>query len=267
MNEISTLLRSVLDARPDFVMSDMPNDAAREAMHHPHIHARWELRGDDRGMVLLTPPGVLHSAEIHPQWSVEFDLRRILARVHGSGFYHTCEIPDELVPRHHAPELCAMVAEVFPEQPLSRFLFQAMIASLDSVLRKIGARPDLPVSGETAERVNSYLQLHYEQRDLSLAKLSESFGMSSQYLNQCFRKTFGVSIHARLAEIRLIHAHRLLAAGLPVRDAARQTGWSSPFYFSDRFRRRFGIVPSRVRRGTPGPEVPNGERDGVRFTS
>ena len=53
MNEISTLLRSVLDARPDFVMSDMPNDAAREAMHHPHIHARWELRGDDRGRDVL----------------------------------------------------------------------------------------------------------------------------------------------------------------------------------------------------------------------
>ena len=184
MNEISTLLRSVLDARPDFVMSDMPNDAAREAMHHPHIHARWELRDDSSGTVLLTPPGVLHSAEIRPQWSVEFDLHRILARVHGRGFYRTCEIPEELVPRHHAPELCSMIAEVFPEQPLSGFLFQAMIASLDSVIRKIAARPDLPVSGETAERVNGYLQLHYEQRDLSLAKISEIFGMSPQYLNQ-----------------------------------------------------------------------------------
>ena len=143
----------------------------------------------------------------------------------------------------------------------------AMIASLDAMIRRIGARPDLPVSGETAERVNSYLHLHYEQCDLSLARISDIFGMSQQYLNQCFKKTYGISIHSMLAEIRLIHAHRLLAAGLPVRDAARQTGWSSPFYFSDRFRRRFGIVPSRVRRGTPGPEVPNGERDGVRFTS
>lgn len=267
MNGISTLLRSVLDGRHDFVLNDMPNAAARDAMNYPHIHARWELRGDNCGTVLLTPPGVLHSAEIRPQWSVEFDLHRILARIHRSGFYRTCEIPDELVPRHHAPELCAMIAEVFPEQPLSRFLFRAMIASLDAMIRRIGARPDLPVSGETAERVNSYLHLHYEQCDLSLARISDIFGMSQQYLNQCFKKTYGISIHSMLAEIRLIHAHRLLAAGLPVRDAARQTGWSSPFYFSDRFRRRFGIVPSRVRRGTPGPEVPNGERDGVRFTS
>ena len=262
------LLRSVLDGRHDFALNDMPNAAVREAMHYPHIHARWELRCDNRGTVLLTPPGVLHSAEIRPQWSVEFDLHRILARVHGRGFYRTCEIPDELVSRHHAPELCSMIVEAFPEQPLSRFLFQSMIASLDSMIRKIGARPDLPVSGETAERVNSYLHLHYEQRDLSLAKISEIFGMSQQYLNQCFNKTYGISIHSMLAEIRLVQAHQLLAAGLPVRDAARQTGWSSPFYFSDRFRRRFGIVPSQVRRGMHGPtEAPNGERDGVRFTS
>ena len=267
MNVISTLLRSMLDARPDFALSDTPNAAVREAMHHPHIHARWELRYDSRGMVLLTPPGVIHPADSHPQWSVEFDLRRILARVHGRDFYHTCEIPEELVPRHHAPELCSMIADVYPEQPLSRLLFHSMLASLDSVIRKLGERPDLPVSGETAERLHSYLQLHYEQRDLSLTKISEIFGMSPQYLNRCFKKTFGVSMHARLAEIRLVHAHRMLAEGFPVRDAARLSGWSSPFYFCDRFRRRFGIVPSRVRRGMPGPEVPNGEHNGVRFTS
>ena len=268
MNEISTLLRSVLDGRTDFALSDMPNPTVQKAMTYPHIHARWELRCGGRGLVLLTPPGVLHSAEIHPQWSIEFDLRRILARIHKSGFYHTCEIPDELVHRHHAPELCSMIADVFPEQPLSRFLFHSMIASLDAVIRRLGARPDLPVSGETAERVNSYLHLHYEQRDLSLAKISEIFGMSPQYLNQCFKRTYGVSMHTMLAEIRLVHAHRLLAEGLSVRDAASLTGWSSPFYFTDRFRRRFGIVPSRVRRGMPGPQaVPNGERDGVRFTS
>lgn len=80
----------------------------------------------------------------------------------------------------------------------------------------------------------------------SLPELAREAGMSTTKLTQCFRRTFGKSVFSVLQEHRLQEAHRLLASGeITVSQAAYKVGYS-PAHFATIFRRRFGVVPSKL---------------------
>ena len=90
---------------------------------------------------------------------------------------------------------------------------------------------------------------HYFHSDLSVNDIARFAGVSPQYLNTVLRRKTTCGIRQNLIRIRLEHAAELLEnPDYTVKDAAALTGWKSPFYFGNSFRRRYGISPGEYRK-------------------
>ncbi|GAA2094770.1 helix-turn-helix transcriptional regulator [Streptomyces albiaxialis] len=87
--------------------------------------------------------------------------------------------------------------------------------------------------------------LHRDPADSrTLAELGAEAGAGERTLSRLFRHELGMTFPQWRTQLRLYHALRMLAEGLPVTTVAHRCGWSSPSAFTDVFRRAFGHVPS-----------------------
>lgn len=82
---------------------------------------------------------------------------------------------------------------------------------------------------------------------VSLADLAELCNLSVRQLTRGFRASRGCSIGSYIADSRIDHAKRLLAADACVKSVAYAMGFSSPSNFSVAFRRATGETPSEYR--------------------
>jgi AraC-like DNA-binding protein len=84
---------------------------------------------------------------------------------------------------------------------------------------------------------------------LSVRQISRHAGMSESRLRQLFREYTGRPVGEFVANLRLDRAYQLIAEnGATVSDASLQVGYSNIGYFSRRFRTRFGMLPSSLKR-------------------
>lgn len=83
---------------------------------------------------------------------------------------------------------------------------------------------------------------------LSLAILAKECGLSVSRLAHLFRAQIGMAPQQYLEELRLQRAAQLLrATSMRISEIATEAGYASAFYFSARFRRKFGMAPSEYR--------------------
>lgn len=81
--------------------------------------------------------------------------------------------------------------------------------------------------------------------DLSLPVLARRCGTSVSRLTACFRTELGCSIRSFIERLRLQQACALLVhSDLPISEIASRSGFSDPFYFSQRFHLAHGQAPS-----------------------
>jgi AraC-like DNA-binding protein len=81
-----------------------------------------------------------------------------------------------------------------------------------------------------------------------IATLAGEYCMSVSKLTRCFRKVYGVSLHAYVIGARLQKgAELLLNNGISVRDVSDAIGYAKPCQFSSDFRKRFGVLPGEYR--------------------
>jgi len=93
--------------------------------------------------------------------------------------------------------------------------------------------------------VRRYLEDYYS-RQIHLSDLAEMSHYSSGHLSAIFRKAVGVSIYEYLCQIRLQHACELLRSGKRrIKDVAAATGFTDQLYFFRRFRKQYGLPPSK----------------------
>jgi AraC-like DNA-binding protein len=90
-------------------------------------------------------------------------------------------------------------------------------------------------------------------RDLTLGDLATAAGLSPYYFARAFQRFVGVPPHRYLTGVRLRHAARLLDQGAAVTYTCYEVGFGSLSHFVTAFRRRFGVLPSAARRGSPIP--------------
>lgn len=89
----------------------------------------------------------------------------------------------------------------------------------------------------------------FATQSVGLDAVARAACLSPFHFQRAFKDAFGRSPHAYLTELRLRHAHSLLAEGRStVGDAAYACGFESSTSFAALFRRRFGKTPSAVRR-------------------
>ncbi|MFF3644192.1 AraC family transcriptional regulator [Streptomyces sp. NPDC002564] len=95
--------------------------------------------------------------------------------------------------------------------------------------------------------------LHADPADpRGLAALAADAGASERTLSRLFRRELGMTFPQWRTQLRLYHALRMLADGLPVTAVARRCGWSSTSAFIDVFRRAYGYTPGTHHRPPPG---------------
>ncbi|MFN8573458.1 MAG: AraC family transcriptional regulator [Gemmatimonadaceae bacterium] len=88
---------------------------------------------------------------------------------------------------------------------------------------------------------------------LTLRQLANAAGLSPYHFAREFKALAGMPPHRYLTAVRLRHAARMLLGGASVSLTCYDVGFCSLSHFVTAFRRRYGIVPSAVRRGAPLP--------------
>lgn len=84
---------------------------------------------------------------------------------------------------------------------------------------------------------------------LSLELVARQIGSSVFHLSRVFREQAGMSLHAYRDELRLRSAiAAVLDGSQPLTRVALDYGYASPGHFTDRFRARYGVAPSALRR-------------------
>ena len=129
-------------------------------------------------------------------------------------------------------------------------LTQAVISNIQLILEKLQWYAEYDFKHrDLAERVLNYMSNHYFHAGLSAGDIARFAGISPQQLNVLLKRKNGMGIRQNLIRIRLEHAAELLEnPDCSVKDAAALTGWHSPFYFGNSFRKHFGISPGEFRR-------------------
>lgn len=89
------------------------------------------------------------------------------------------------------------------------------------------------------------IQEGYPDKNLSLKTVAARLGVSYGYLSTAFAKTYGENFKACLAAVRLEKARELLMERrYKIYEIADMTGYGSPRYFTDAFKRHYGISPA-----------------------
>jgi AraC-like DNA-binding protein len=79
-------------------------------------------------------------------------------------------------------------------------------------------------------------------------ELARLCGCSPRHFSRLFHKHFGVSVHARQMELRLLKASRLLReTDLKIVQIAHESGWRNLCFFNAMFKNRFGMSPTTWR--------------------
>lgn len=101
-------------------------------------------------------------------------------------------------------------------------------------------------AGGVVEDAKAVLATRVSQR-LSLSDIARQLDVSPYYLCHGFRRLTSSTLSAYLLQVRLRLSLERIAAGQTLTDVALEFGFSSHSHFTARFRRAFGLSPSRVR--------------------
>lgn len=177
------------------------------------------------------------------------DISRVVQVFKGQVAGEMQEAPQELQHVWKEEGLLAQLAAV-PEQ--FEWLGEARAALLGP-LQEAGIRLQaLRANREQysqAALVRQYIMEHYRDPNLSLAQISEAFGMNLKTLSRIFKEEFGEKFVDYLTKLRVEHAKRLLATTPEsVQSIAEQVGYLYPMSFIRVFKRSEGVTPGDYRK-------------------
>ena len=131
--------------------------------------------------------------------------------------------------------------------PFSRELCACLVkqALLSALRQREGGETAPPL---LVRQMVRFLEDHLEE-PIDGERLSEEFHYHAYYLGKRFKRAMGMSVHQYLLSRRMKACAALLAdTDLSVRQIAARVGFSSPSYFSEYFRKAYGMSPQQYRR-------------------
>ncbi|OIQ50419.1 HTH-type transcriptional activator RhaS [Pseudodesulfovibrio hydrargyri] len=99
---------------------------------------------------------------------------------------------------------------------------------------------------DAVKAVRAYLTDHLAEK-VSLDELARAAGMSRYHLLRVFQAATGLPPHAYQNQLRVDLGKRLLAQGMPVSQAALETGFTDQSHFTRVFRQYTGATPGQYR--------------------
>ena len=94
-----------------------------------------------------------------------------------------------------------------------------------------------------------YIREHYREDAISVEQVADRFHMSVSYFSKLFHEYTGMTFPEFINDLRLTYAKELLLSDrdLNVKRVAQLCGFGTTSYFSQQFKKKFGISPSTVR--------------------
>lgn len=89
------------------------------------------------------------------------------------------------------------------------------------------------------------IERNFSNYDYTVAEIANNIGKNPSYINTVFKKVYGSTIKQALSDYRLEKAKKLLRnSNMKIVDIATECGYSDIFYFSKRYKAKFGYPPS-----------------------
>lgn len=137
------------------------------------------------------------------------------------------------------------------EVGIKRMYLEGKVLELTAIyLHEVGGRPTAN-EGLSRTDIDSLLKAkEILDNDLlavpGIHELSKKVCLNEFKLKKGFKQLFGMPVHAYVIDCRLETAYQLLERGsLSITMAAAMTGFSNPSHFAEKFRQKYGTVPSR----------------------
>jgi len=106
------------------------------------------------------------------------------------------------------------------------------------------------VQNEVIKKILDYIENHYME-DISLTAIAENVYMNYVYLSRLFKKETGINFMDMLTRIRLRKACEMLGdCTLKTYEVSERVGIKDSGYFSQVFKKYFGMTPSEYRENT-----------------
>ncbi|WNJ20446.1 two-component regulator propeller domain-containing protein [Pontibacter sp. G13] len=152
-------------------------------------------------------------------------------------------------------------ADDYIAKPFSFQLLQLKIQNLfftrAKLISQLSQNPFSPPEKlATTDRDRAFLKLaeetvrdHLSNSNLDVETFCEPFGMGRRNVLRKMKALTGLSINEYIRHLRLNVAHQLLESGeVNVSEAAYEVGFTDPKYFSNCFKKQFGILPKDLKR-------------------
>lgn len=208
------------------------------------------------GDLVIVPPYVEHTEQSLPSLALEY----YVAGIDGIAF-----LPEQQKEEKHARIFCnfhdrmlagslfeQMLYEARRQDHVSDQICQNLLKVL--ILRMIRSQKLVPVPIQTVRmtkecaRIKEYLDANYAE-NITLDSLTSLTHMNKYYMAHSFSKYTGQSPIQYLNQRRLEAACALLEnTDYSVSAVATATGFSSQSYFTQIFRKKFGITPVKYRK-------------------
>jgi two-component system, response regulator YesN len=78
---------------------------------------------------------------------------------------------------------------------------------------------------------------------ITLDTLGRALDRQARYLGHLFRKEVGMTVHARVTDVRMDRAVRLIREGVKIEAVALLVGYRGRTNFYRQFRRKYGTTP------------------------
>ncbi len=137
------------------------------------------------------------------------------------------------------------------QHPAAPLLIQAHFCRLWAVLFEHADRhsPSAPESGDltVVKEMVAFIQEHYRHRP-GLEEIAAAGSVGQSKCCRLFRRYLNLSPNAYLTQCRLDHSRELLQnTDLSMSEIAEAVGYSGASYFSESFRRWYGMTPSEYK--------------------
>lgn len=226
---------------------------------HRHFHPYWELKVyefDGRTRIVMTPPGEVHGQTPRELLTKGWVLHCLEPMLDLSFFSLSSGTTDNFFPWDEADALCPggllelieAIAHAKKSHADARLL-SGLLETLWSVIFQVWQRwRGRPVrTSSLADMARYYIERNYYLPSLTVESVASHLGVTAGHLANLFKKDGSTTVRQYIVKIRMNHALRLLRSGCyTVKETADMTGWSCQFYFSNCFRRHFGVMPSKA---------------------
>lgn len=89
------------------------------------------------------------------------------------------------------------------------------------------------------------IEKNFSDCNYSVTDIADRLGKNPSYINTVFKRVYGNTIKQTLSDYRLSKAKKLLSeSNMKIADIASECGYSDIFYFSKRYKAKYGYPPS-----------------------